>query len=386
MRVPAELIHAIINQVDVPNHWVDVEDRETLQSCALAARLCLRPSQKRLFRWLSPAAGNHIRRLSAVLESSPHLGGYVRTLELSLCLNSADFRFAVQLLHVVTALETLVLQSAFLQGSFPFDCKVVMILLPTLRRVELGYYKFHDPFELESLLKDFVSLRELKLMEIEFINDGSAEKRRRNTARKGRSRHSPRILESLTLVRIQPTTVESMLECFTTVDIKHLKSLSSAAACTPIASILRASACSICNVTIDKCLESRSYSDNLDPNILACENNLNTINVHAMVLEEVLTSLPLFGHLENLPALNTIRIVLRGRLDRRSHKLEEWEELEALLSHTLTADINIYGSFGDRANRMEAIDIETVRKWLPSLSSSGRLHIFPLFKLRSSEM
>jgi hypothetical protein len=163
-------------------------------------------------------------------------------------------QYVAQILLTMTELNTLILHTAFLRGRFPFGPATIAVFsLPSLRRVDLWGYRFRNPFELQSLVTTSVSLRELKLVRIGFDGDevsqddprnGYGIDQRVNNMSNGRAL----VLESLSLVDITPLNVELMMDSFTTVDIKHLKSLSFISS--PITGLLRANAGSIQNVKI----------------------------------------------------------------------------------------------------------------------------------------
>jgi hypothetical protein len=257
MRIPIDIIYAITDQLYLPgdSQPIDPENEKALQACALACQSFVRPSQKRLFSRISVSDYN-VERMSAVLSSSPHLGGYIRILKLSFSLGSELLESFAQILGAVTALDTLILESAFVDRSLPFDIAAQSVFtLPTLRCVELRHYQFRDPFELESLLRPSASLRKLKLVAIDFGRDkdvGEAPTSSHNSSAdfnlNSVSSGHRLILESLNLVNMKPPDVKSMFQCFTKVDIKHLTSLVFNRG--PVTGLLRANAGSIQDITV----------------------------------------------------------------------------------------------------------------------------------------
>jgi hypothetical protein len=125
-------------------------------------------------------------------------------------------------------------------------------------------------------------------------------------------------------------------------------------------------------------VENSNYQDEIDPGILACENHLHSLDFETDMFESVLIGLPLFGDLVNLKGLKTIRIALWDELkeDLPSDGVEQWAELNAILAQTRNVNIKIYACFDLETNRMDQREVEVVKKWLPSVSGSGRLQVY----------
>jgi hypothetical protein len=240
MEIPQELIDAIIDefplQLDSISDLPDPETKRTLQSCALVSRSFLQRCQMRLFSRISvwdsylPTFPLACQRLAAVLSSSPHLAGYIQTLELVYDVDdSVLVEFVPRILSAVTAIETLQLVrhgDADMRHFPPFDSSTIAVFsLPSLRRLELCAWWFRNPLELQALLNLSTSLQELTLHNVSFWEVENDSENSPSAAQRNISSQEL-VLQSVCLVCIEPDVVEMMLESFITVDIKHLKSLS----------------------------------------------------------------------------------------------------------------------------------------------------------------
>lgn len=256
MRIPQELVDEIISEFDLSEKY-DFVIHLTLKSCALAARSFVQPCQERLFSRISMhdydkcliaqeieplaappdvASVSLSRQLATLLSSSPHIATYIRTLDL--CYSATtEASFIPLILCAVTALETLILMDD--SGErFPVNPSTIAVFsLPSLKRVELSNYYFDNPFELESLLRKGKSLKELTLRAISFASDEHGSGVTTDV------RPSDVALEILILVRLDSETIQSMLNIFTAVDIRHVKWLSIFDS--PLKHLLRANAPSV---------------------------------------------------------------------------------------------------------------------------------------------
>ncbi|KAF8210792.1 hypothetical protein K438DRAFT_98188 [Mycena galopus ATCC 62051] len=404
MKIPQELIDKIISEFDLSEEY-DRTIADTLKSCALVAIPFVRHCQKRLFAKISvrdyerntghrdeglsfsPHIGSIMlsQRLSVLLSCSPHIADYVHTLDLCYNASTTEANFMPQILSAVTALDTLILTDHFC-GSFPDDPDTISVFsLPSLRRVELCRYQFANPSKLESLLSKAKCLKELTLRAIGFEEDfdsvdndvGGPQLVDRATEVK---------LEKLTVVELTGLVINSMLNSFTTVDIRQLKGL--AIHNSPFAGLLRANAPSVQKLKMKKA-HAMSYAlDVPNPQMMAGKNYLDHLDLEVNEIDAVVTLIPLLGDLENLTALKTIRITLNRSLDGDSisEDEEEWEQLDALLKRLCSGvQVEIYAAF-------DLLDIDTdyvgaVKKQLPLLSSRGTLHVYhnPRCGMHSSE-
>ncbi|KAJ7648388.1 hypothetical protein DFH06DRAFT_1332623 [Mycena polygramma] len=416
MRIPQELIDEILDEFDLSEKYDD-RIAQTLKSCALVARSFVRASQTRLFARISvhDHEANHPEelkllpysphsastmlcgRLSALLSSSPHIATYIQTLDL---FYNGTEPVPPMILAAVTELRALTLTDHFC-GYFPVNPNTLAVFsLRSLRCVELGSYSFHDPcqWELESLLSTATSLRELTLRAVEFsdCNDEDDEfaagKKLTGTGDGGV------ILETLTLIRMEAFAVRPIVNLFNRVDVKHLTSLSLLES--PVMGFLKANARSIETLTIGKAFSTREsfrsvsavrrcfntsadwLADVPDPALMAGENRLTSVHFDVNEIDHVVTHLPLLGDLRNLKVLKTIRISLHRSLreslsSEDPQQWEEWTKLDTLLLPLPSGvEVDIYAAFDSELKRMEAPDVDVVKKCLPLLSDRGTLRVY----------
>ncbi|KAJ7866384.1 hypothetical protein B0H14DRAFT_3593879 [Mycena olivaceomarginata] len=131
-----------------------------------------------------------------------------------------------------------------------------------------------------------------------------------------------------------------------------------------------------------KCLSSMYHSPQstygefeIDPDILTSANYLSSIELEGYSME---TILPLLGNLANLKALTRIQIVLSRYFyeNQREAGVQHWAEVDAFLVRAHSAEVHIYGSY-ENQDGMGPQNVGDVKKWLPLVSSSGRLHVYP---------
>ncbi|KAJ7748229.1 hypothetical protein B0H14DRAFT_2984100 [Mycena olivaceomarginata] len=385
MEIPQELIDAIIDEfplrLDSISDLPDPETKRTLQSCALVSRSFLQRCQMRLFSRISvwdsylPTFPLACQRLAAVLSSSPHLAGYIQTLELLYDAdNSVLVEFVPRILSAVTAVETLQLVrhvDADMWHFPPFDSSTIAVFsVPSLRRLELCDWCFRNPLELQALLNLSASLRELTLHNVSFEEVENDSENSPSVAQRNISGQEL-VLESLRLVCVEPHVVEMMLESFSTVDIKHLKSLSFFYSSPN--GLLRANAGSLQKLRINHTCAFAEFE--IDPDILTSANYLSSIELEGYSVEAI--ALPLLGNLANLKALTRIQIVLSHYFyeNRREAGVQRWAEVDAFLVRAHGAEVHIYGSY-ENQDGMGPQNVEDVKKLLPLVSSSGRLHVY----------
>jgi hypothetical protein len=113
----------------------------------------------------------------------------------------------------------------------------------------------------------------------------------------------------------------------------------------------------------------------IDPDILTSANYLSSIELEGYSME---TILPLLGNLANLKALIRIQIVLSRYFyeNQREAGVQHWAKVDAFLVRAHSAEVHIYG-FYENQDGMGPQNVEDVKKWLPLVSSSGRLHVYP---------
>ncbi|KAJ7812262.1 hypothetical protein B0H14DRAFT_3150411 [Mycena olivaceomarginata] len=339
MEIPQELIDAIIDnfplRLDSISDLPDPETKRTLQSCALVSRSFLQCCQMRLFSRISvgdsylPTFPLACQRLAAVLSSSTHLAGYIQTLELVYDADdSVLVEFFPRILSAVTAVETLQLVrhiDADMWYFPPFDSSMITVFsLPSLRRLELCDWCFRNSLELQALLNRSASLQELTLHNVSFEeveND---------------SETVPPLRRGTYLVR---NWSWSDWVC-------------------PPNSLLRANAGSLQKLRIG--LTYRDAEFEIDPDVLTSANYLSSIELDGYSVERI--ALPL------LPYKNpnwAFALLLR----------ESTRGSRTTLGKSRCISIHIYGSY-ENQDGMAPQNVEDVKRWLPLVSSSGRLHVY----------
>ncbi|KAJ7848293.1 hypothetical protein B0H13DRAFT_2285352 [Mycena leptocephala] len=395
MRIPQELVDEIISTFDISETY-DLEIEGVLKSCALVSRPFVRPCQMRLFARISvrdyeeihiedlsasPHAASFAmsRKLSALLSCSPHIAAYIRALDLCYNGTTTEAKFVPSILSTVTALKTLVLTNHFC-APFPVNPSTIAVFsLPSLRRVELRKYQFSNPFELESLLSKAICLKELTLWGIyfadEYFNNDNGSRVRDEISSNSTSTAR---LEALTLARMDTITVEPMLSSFTRIDIKHLKFLSLLES--PIMGLLQANARTIQKLKLGKAYHTAYFlTDVPDPEMMTGENNLTFLDFEVSEIDSVVALIQLLGNLGNLKVLKTLKITLHHSLDlvEDNNEREEWKALDTLLLPLLSSvEVQIHAAFGSFNKHMNALDVDLVKKCLPSLSDRGMLHVY----------
>ncbi|KAJ7204857.1 hypothetical protein B0H12DRAFT_467777 [Mycena haematopus] len=390
-QVPQELIDEIIGAFDLSEKY-DPQIAETLKSCALVAHSFVPHSQARLFANISARDyGRNTsqdeealsyynlhrssiilsQKLSALLSRSPHLAKYIRTLDLCYYAEREGGDEVAQILSAVTALTGLTLTDFFF-GYFPLDPSATGVFsLSSLQSVELCRYQFHNAFELESLLSNAKCLKDLTLRDIEFgdldpIDIDTVLSREIDWV-------SDVKLQTLSLVSLYAAEVHSMLDSFTTVDIRHLKSLSIKDG--PAAAFLRANARSIQMLKLENHFNRLPESDLFDPRMMEGGTHLTCIDFDVDDMSALLKLVPLLGDLENLTALKTMRITLEYCADAAEDDIfvDEWGQLDALLRPLPSAvQVEIYADISP----FDIPDVvDAVKRRLPLLSNRGTLQV-----------
>ncbi|KAJ7841189.1 hypothetical protein B0H14DRAFT_1049988 [Mycena olivaceomarginata] len=385
-RLPQELVDAILGEFDISQKF-NAEYQDALKSCALVARSFVCPSQTRLFARTcvrDPGENTSLPKhqsipgtiksqwLAGLLSTSPHIASYIRTLDLYYDPAGIEAKFVSTILGAATALHTLIL-AGHSHVPLPMSPSIVGVFsLPSLRRVELCGYHFDDPPELECLLRKAKGLQDLTLRAVYF------RKYVRPTAVGDIISNAPSgvALEKLTLVEVERQDVDSMLDLFTTVDIRCLKSLSLVD--TDITRLLHANAQSLQILKLGQARYSQAmYEDDPDPKTMAGAAHLHLVEIEAEQIWAVDTFIPVLGDLKNLTALKTLRITLVWGLEDTDGP-DQWSELDELLQQALPGgvQVEVYATFGDAPGRMDKEDVERVEEWMPLLAGSGALHVY----------
>ncbi|KAJ6472047.1 hypothetical protein C8R45DRAFT_1013866 [Mycena sanguinolenta] len=384
MRVPRELLDKIIGEFDLSEKY-DIEIAHTLESCALIARSFVGQCQARLFARISVrdykrfSSSCHIastilaQKLFALLSRSPHLAGYIRTLNLCYNAMEREANFIPHILSAVTGLTELTLWDHG-RGFFPMNALTLAAFsLSSLWRVELFGYQFQNAFELESLLSKAKCLKELALKDVGFKDFTPLDDSEVTLPRQIRGTSDVK-LETLCLEGLDRPVVTSVLDSFTTIDIRHLKSLSIYNSV--ITGILRANARSIQQLKLEKSF--CQFFDVPDPQIMAGENSLTSVNFEVDDIQSLLVLVPLLGDLGNLTALKTVGLKFQQRLgDFTFEDRGEWEELDGLLEPLATGiQVDVYATFDPDITLLAAHDVAETKMHLPKLSNREKFHVY----------
>ncbi|KAJ7269527.1 hypothetical protein C8J57DRAFT_1508700 [Mycena rebaudengoi] len=229
------------------------------------------------------------------------------------------------------------------------------VCAPGLRCIGFAGYRFRDATELQSLLARSIDLKRLDLIDV------SLEK-----AYFGDPVASPQrvVLDKLYMVfNFSNSRAKSLVHTFTTVDIRHLRSLDLRLGdCNVLKTLLKASALTIEEVTL-RGIADRGYGDVVEdpePDMLEGNNVLRTIEIRHSRVCDTVTALRFFGILRNLRSLKTITLdISRMKSEDEAH----WKTLDALF-----ADSGELLSVLSLHVQMKALDKELVTRMLPTIS------------------
>ncbi|KAJ7684292.1 hypothetical protein DFH06DRAFT_1288649 [Mycena polygramma] len=323
MQLPQELIDIIIDMVSV---FEDAGDREyTLLSCALVSRAFTRPSQRKLFSTVQLRCSdyNH-HHFAALLSSSPHIGTFVRTFraEYDADPHTSHPVVITKILAALPCLECICLWArrgthrVFNVSPEFFDACRRACSLPTIRRIELGNQVFADAMELESLLANSTGLRELSLGLLSFKSH--------RVVRVPSTRSVSLESMEFSLMLMGEATIQCILEAFTTVDVKHLRSLRFELA--SLRPILGINAGSLREVEIE-------YDDDplLVGDTFTGQSKLQSIHLHTYFAKDFGRIIASLGQLSDLR-----RLIMRVRDEgvRPSDNEAHWTAIDRALSAT----------------------------------------------------
>ncbi|KAF7348012.1 hypothetical protein MSAN_01753400 [Mycena sanguinolenta] len=168
-----------------------------------------------------------------------------------------------------------------------------------------------------------------------------------------------------------------MFHSFTTVDMRHLKSL-----CiyqSPLTRFLRENSRSLRNLKMGSSCGSISWSsDTPDPQIMAGQNSLNCIEFEVDKLHAILTFVSLLGDLRNLTALKIVKITFQHRLYREDIIEDaEWDRLDEVLQSLPTGvPVDVCAAFDRHVTVMDGPDVDAIKNRLPRLANRGTLHVY----------
>ncbi|KAJ7277911.1 hypothetical protein C8J57DRAFT_1308207 [Mycena rebaudengoi] len=330
MRVPQELVDAMIDKV------ASLDDAHpALEACSLTARSFLPQSQRHLFAAVTCYRdSSDLIKFAALLAESPHIGElYVKYFTLQI--HGTGVSQSHQKTIVVPRIPNLLPGLTHLVLDLDCDDEFweseqelfktslyVTLSLHCLRSLCLTGLTFANVSGLESFLSHATGLKELILDEISFDNPSAYPFLCMP--------HESRVmLESLT-VDAMYTGVDAMVSSFSTVDIKHLKSL--VVASTPMFALLKANVQTLQKVRIVSSDESP-----FDFGILEGNQTLHRIEI-VDVDRDLASSLQLFGPLGHLKALRTISF----HLWKGSWDAVEWTKLNTILAGAGDRIENVY--------------------------------------------
>ncbi|KAJ7266717.1 hypothetical protein C8J57DRAFT_1469834 [Mycena rebaudengoi] len=346
MQVPQDIVDAIIDnfamshdeKISLPRYWREPDDADSLRACSFTSRSFLHRSRMHLFAafsclWLSDFS--HFDRL---LTESPHIGElYVRYFKLEIGNHIAPLLTEdVVLPRILSRLPRLThvsLHYFSTYGDWPPLFKAGMratLTLHCLRSVCLYSMHFANASELELLLSHATGLKALTLGQITFDNPSVCHI----------DRHEVHVfLESLELA-LEMEEVDAIVSGFSTVDIKHLKSL--VANFLPAIPLLRANAQTIQTIQITLSYYLRVLGPP-DPGILKGNQTLRSIEI-AEHSSRMISIFQQFGHLGHLKALKTISLDFADEAEYVSSNTVDWPELDAILSPAVDGleDIHIH--------------------------------------------
>ncbi|KAJ7266614.1 hypothetical protein C8J57DRAFT_376158 [Mycena rebaudengoi] len=368
MQVPQEIVDALIDNFAMSHDEKISRNREpvdadSLRACALTSRSFLRRSRMHLFAAFFCEHLSDFSHFDRLLAESPHIGElYVRYFTLDIGDRTAPLLtedvVLPRILSRLPSLTHLTLDFLSTYSDWPslFKASVRTTLsLNCLRSLCLYYLRFENASELELLLSHATGLKALNLGGILFQNLSV------------RGVDPPGIhvfLESLEL-ELEMEAVDAIVSGFSTVDIKHLKSLITNSS--PIIPLLRANA-----QTIQKVRITPSYYLRVlqlpDPDILKGNQTLHSIDI-AEDSSKMASALQQFGHLGHLKALKTISLDFADRVKHVSSNAADWTKLDAILSSAVNGleDIHIHTE--------HLLDVELIRSLLPSVGEKIAVHI-----------
>ncbi|KAJ7266723.1 hypothetical protein C8J57DRAFT_1617944 [Mycena rebaudengoi] len=253
--------------------------------------------------------------------------------------------------HMAPLLAEDVVLPRILDWPSPLKASIQATLsLHCLRSLCLHGIRFANASELELLLSNATGLKALTLCSIHFDNP---------------SARPPQVrifLESLEL-ELEMESVNAIVSGFSTIDIKHLKSL--VTKYSPIIPLLKVNAQTIQKIRASFCWHSMEPPD---PDILKGNQTLHTIEIteYGSVVASILQQ---FGHLGHLRALKTISLDFADEVKDDSSNAADWTKLDAILSSAVDGleDIHIHTE--------HPLGVEFIRSLLPSVGEKIAVHV-----------
>ncbi|KAJ7292650.1 hypothetical protein C8J57DRAFT_1490151 [Mycena rebaudengoi] len=374
MQVPQELVDAIIDKVallqDNSRGRLSSPERE-LRACSLVSHPFLPRSQLHLFAAINcRRRSSDLANFDRLLAESPRFGElYVRYLALRLQFQSqtSDHMKTLvvpRILRLLPGLTHLLLDfgraytfADRFWGSQPGLLQTSLhatLSLPYLQSLCLSKLIFANVSELEILLSHAAGLKELILDHIIFHDS--------EPVRRSGVLDEPRVvIESLTLDSFA-RTVDAMVSSFSTVDIKHLRSLQLVS--TPLFPLLKVNA-----QTLQKVRIAYSQGTVFDTSILEGNQTLRSIELKDVTPNLITSSLQLFGPLSHLKALKTISLCLATGLDVEDAQWSrDWPTLNASLAQAGDSLEDVFLSTYEYFNTHAPPDLARMKQRLPSVA------------------
>ncbi|KAJ6538837.1 hypothetical protein DFH09DRAFT_1176365 [Mycena vulgaris] len=372
MKLPQELINsvvdAIVDDVDLSQTpWIITSTvvaahvsgvRETLRCCALAARAFVRPCQMYLLYGVI-LSYDHVEAFSALCLTSPHLASYVRALSFAYR-TEKHLESIMDILAILTNLTRLEIYP----GGEGYPASLAAALaLPYLRRIGLRNFHFDNAPELQTLLSGSRSLQTLVLDAISFGTNTKPTLQITAPA-------SPRVvLDSLRIIKMDATQVQAVLDAFTVIDITRLRTLDLIV--TPMKPLLKLNAPTLKHLKIRQYQvypPGPSLEDTVDADGLARAHQLQSLDFGVDSLSTLNKMLRLFGSLESLTRLQTVRVNVSQKVNP-----PEWRVLDGLLGALpALVEAHVYASSLWRGEP----DAEALlRQWMPVLAARNVLRI-----------
>ncbi|KAK6966379.1 hypothetical protein R3P38DRAFT_2816381 [Favolaschia claudopus] len=336
-----------------------------------------------------------LRNLYAILQNSTHLSTYITTVNLFFRTDEEE-NLVLGILSSTTSLDTLIL-GGYLLRPFPINATTLSIFShPTLRCVDLRNSQFTDENALELLLSHAIGLKELILRNLYIFNDLDADgdaNAQETVRHSGRNRIR---LESLTLAGFAEP--ERILQTFSTVDIKHLLSLSIFDG--PSTAFIRANAASLQRLSVGQAhggigesvqqffvnlhtqpmfnKATAAYSSRLTQCLLSNQY----LDLEANDICGFVSFIGCLGHLDNLSALKTVRVIFHQALDQGyvvANDDDYWASVDEDL-HELRSDV-VVQIHGARATDCDCepedrLTVDMVKSALRLTSNRRDFHVY----------
>ncbi|KAJ7108791.1 hypothetical protein C8R44DRAFT_986712 [Mycena epipterygia] len=385
MVLPQELIDMILDEINLQNikwrHLMHPRKRlRTLRACARVSHAFARRSQMHLFSvvqldMLEPGPAGLLAHFSELLSSSPHIAAHVR--ELSLQHTYGEAQHLSHILSCLPNLERLATVSAVDYEQAPWqyhdallkDAFLAALTVPSFRCIDLSDHEFSDATELDSVLSNSPSLRDVRFYRVAFKN--RTPKAEPESA--ARPRHSATI-ESLTVSAMTAADVESLLDLSYAVDFTHVKRLRLGMDTAPavLQVLLRENASSIQELRILDTSQFHVQSPGPDAQIPGSAS-LRSLHIHSASVDYVCYTLGHFDGLHHLTALKTLTLHLGLFTDFKSFCTLyqwQWEVLDGVLAKAgeailagLMLDVRVWSRF----SFIDPATVQLVKDWLPSL-------------------